>query len=123
MPGRLISFVSFVIIALLARCGQADDNVDLAAVVRDRLPTLELVTAERIASLPEPQGEEWTAYVARSSASALKERQILAAELQELGLSSSRRAPDNSKEFELDSKVDQAWLRSAEALSLTLSRP
>lgn len=83
-----------------------------------KLSKLVMVTSERIGQLPEVEQLPWKNYLSRSETFARNERSVLAAELAKSGQSSSRAAPNNSKEFELGSKVEASWLASPETAQL-----
>ena len=76
--------------------------------------SFELVTWNRVTALEESVRNAWKKYLERSLAYSSNERHILESEVISAGLSASRPAPANSKEFELGSKVEAAWLRSPE---------
>ncbi len=83
-----------------------------------QLPNLKIITTDRISGLPVAEAALWKAYLAKSDKYALEERRLLTAELLKAGLIASRPAPDNSKEFEIDSKSDAAWFSRPETMSL-----
>ena len=97
---------------------QSTNKVIESTTAVSALPKLKLVTANRIAKLPDSQRVEWEKYIVRSEAGSVKERLVLAMEMAEMGLFASRPAPSNSKEFELGAKVENGWLLSPEASSL-----
>ncbi len=74
-----------------------------------------LLTAERVAALPEAQRAAWTAYGKRSEERFDREFDTLASECRQLGLARARPAPGNSAEFEVASGVKAAWFSSDEA--------
>ncbi len=75
----------------------------------------EMLTPERIAALPEPDRTAWASYMKRSIERAKHEFDVLAAECRKLGLATSKPAPSNRAEFELDSDTEESWFASAEA--------
>jgi PelA/Pel-15E family pectate lyase len=73
-----------------------------------------MLTDELIAKQPDALRGEWTAYLAKSRASAENERRILAEECQKAGMEKSKPAPGNRAEFEFDSDTPAEWFAAAE---------
>jgi PelA/Pel-15E family pectate lyase len=79
---------------------------------------LTLLTAERIAALPETTRSSWQRYLDKSERLAEQERNLLAAECRQLQQPKSSPAPSASGEFEMDSSLPPEWYASAEAATL-----
>ncbi len=77
-----------------------------------------LLTAERIAALPETERSPWQRYLEESQRLAEQEREVLAAECRQLQQPRSSPAPSASGEFEMDSRVPPEWYASTEATTL-----
>ena len=113
-----------MVLALLLTLGvealfaQSTNKIAESSATISTIPKLKLITAIRLAKLSEPERAEWVKYLARSETSSVNERRHLATEIAEAGLSASRPAPSNSKEFELGSKIDTAWLNNPDTLLL-----
>ena len=112
-----------VLAILLTHCGdalfaQSANKIANNSTTISAISKLKLITANRLAKLSEPERVDWEKYLAHSEISSLNERSLLATEIAEAGLSASRPAPNNSKEFELGSKVDAAWLKHPDTLLL-----
>ncbi len=120
---RGVSKFSMLIVLLLvcetAACfAQPTTTKTESPLATPRLPRLERILAERIKALTGAEGAFWKVYLAKSESYAIEERRVLATEMDKAGLTASRPAPGNSKEFELDSKADAAWLASPETALL-----
>ncbi len=83
---------------------------------------LELLTNQRIAALPEPQRSQWQEYLKRSADAHRIEVEQLAQERAKPGVT-PKPAPGGRQEFELPSKVDEAWLaaQSDELIAAVIS--
>ncbi len=117
-PRRVFLALLFLICA--TRFLPAQETIDSSGVAQTEPVSrpLKLVTSERIQEMPEKERVAWMAYVSKSNGYVLNERNRLAGEVAKAGLSASRPAPSNSKEFELDSKVASSWFATAEAAKL-----
>jgi PelA/Pel-15E family pectate lyase len=120
MVFRAIVFASIVFILALQNVppASAQSTTEKPGSANVVLPSLKILTADRINSLSGLDAELWDAYLTKSQRFAIEERRVLAVELDYLRLAISRPAPSNSKEFELDSKVDADWLSRPETVSL-----
>ena len=96
----------FLSLLVLAFSAQAQDGQPNLAVKASR--TFEMLTAERIAALPEPERAAWTAYLLRSNECFEKEYDALAAECRKLNLAHSNPAPSNRAMFTSDAAPDLA---------------
>ncbi len=83
-----------------------------------RTRTFQMLTEERVAALPAPERDAWTAYLRRSGERAETEHDTLADECRTLGLARSTPAPSNSREFETASREAGSWFAGAEAQRL-----
>ena len=83
-----------------------------------QLPEFKLISPDRVATLSGDEQRSWNEYLKRSEVYSIQERQVLADEIKQAGLSASRLAPANRKEFELGSKVDEKWLSLPETTLL-----
>jgi PelA/Pel-15E family pectate lyase len=124
MPSRALLLASFAFSLvshhqppLLAQSSSAIASARSASA-EVPLPKLKIITPERIDRLPGPEAALWKAYLAKSEKFAIEERRVLAAELAQAALATSRPAPSNSREFELDSKADLAWFARPETTAL-----
>ncbi len=95
----------------------ASDTVSGKADKSDLKPR-KLLTEERIQKLPEAEKVSWNRYLTKSDNYALHERKTLSVEIAKAGLTQSRPAPNNRKEFELPSKVATSWLENPETIKL-----
>jgi len=77
-----------------------------------------MLTADRIAMLPEADRTAWTRYLEISTAHADRERDQLASECRKLNLGASKPAPSDRAEFEMESKVAASWYETDEARKL-----
>ncbi len=82
------------------------------------LKARKLITKERLQKLPEAEIASWNSYLSKSDNYALYERKMLSVEVAKAGLTKSRPAPNNRKEFELPSKVATSWLEAPETIKL-----
>ena len=71
--------------------------------------TFEMVTADRIAALPDPERQAWTGYMQRSNESFEKEYETLAAECRKLGLAHSNPAPSNRAMFAVEDIAESSF--------------
>lgn len=95
-----------------------DNVLKSAGVTRPEPHPFEMVTPERIATLPIDQGAAWTAYMVKSQEYAKDEREVLASECRALRAAISKPAPAQEGEFEFPSQADPAFFGSAEALKI-----
>ncbi len=79
----------------------------------------EMLTADRIDRLPEPDSQQWRDYMERSRQHASNERMILADECRSAGKAKATAAPSDSKEFEPDKDTPTGWYLTEEATRLT----
>lgn len=77
--------------------------------------TFTMLTAERVAALPEPQRVAWSAYLKRSEERFEMEFDTLASECRRLGLAQATPAPGSRAEFEVTNRAKEAWFSGAEA--------
>ncbi len=81
---------------------------------------LKILSDERIEALPEPSRSQWKEYLQRSAAFHRKEVEMLAQERSMPGVL-AKAAPSAGAEFELPSKVDDAWINAqSDALIATV---
>ena len=118
IPRRLIVGMLFLICVTRSLLAQETNALSKTAQSERVSQPLKHVTAERIQQMPEKELIAWMTYLSKSNAHILNERNILAGEVDRAGLSASRPAPNNSKEFEFDSKVATAWFTTAETAKL-----
>ena len=97
------------------------DEVLATRKAKNKGDSFTLLTAQRIAALPEGERAKWTAYLERSVARSANEYDILAAECRKLGQPDSKPAPGNGAELELDSDTPESWFAQAETLQLAES--
>ena len=100
------------------RAMDGDKPIKAAAVTRPEPRPFEMVTPQRIATLPDGERQSWLDYLARSIDHTQNERAIIAVECREARLPSSKPAPTNSEEFEFPSKVDSRFFASEDAAKL-----
>jgi PelA/Pel-15E family pectate lyase len=100
------------------RALEGDTVLKTVGVTRPEPRSFEMVTLQRIATLPEDQRAAWTAYTARSQEHANHEHAVLAAECRGIRAGRSKPAPASQVEFEFPSKVDPASFGSAESSKL-----
>lgn len=94
------------------------EEVLIMKTSRHRPDVLTLLTAERVAALPETERAAWQAYLTKSNERSEKEFDILAAECRTLGMAHSTPAADNRAELELDSDTPASFFETAETQKL-----
>ncbi len=100
------------------RALEGEQVVKSAAVNRSQPHPLEMISSERIATLPEASRQAWLDYVSKSADNAEEERRVMAAECREMRAPGSKPAPGGTAEFEFSSKTDPAFFGSPEAVNL-----
>jgi PelA/Pel-15E family pectate lyase len=100
------------------RALDGDNVLKSAGVTRPEPHPFEMVTPERIATLPENQRAAWTEYLAQSQERAKYERDVIADECRVMRAAISKPAPSSREEFEFPSKVELGFYGSPEASKL-----
>lgn len=92
---------------------QSADHKELKASKSPESHPFVMLTEEALLKLPASEQAAWKSYLATSVASTAREQDCLAAECRQLKLATSRAAPHNGEEFELDDDVPASWYSSA----------
>ena len=100
------------------RALEGEQVIKSAAVNRPLPHPMEMITPERIATLPEDLRSAWLAYLSKSAESAKEERSRMAAECRQVRAPISKPAPGGAAEFEYSNKIEPSFYGTPEATQL-----
>ena len=112
------SILSLLACALASSALALENQTGSATKTSSERRVFQMLTAERIAALPETERAAWTAYLLRSKECFDKEYETLAAECRKLDLAHAKPAPSNRAMFAVGSDTKESWFAGDEARKL-----
>ncbi len=108
----------FLLTFIAAPAVVAAQGMPTTAGVAGKPRKLQLLTSERVATLDQDSQTQWRAYLKKSEDRFVHEQAVMADECRQAGLSAPQPAPNTSAQFAVDSKKQDAWFSSDEAIKL-----
>ncbi len=96
----------------------AAQGLPATAGVAGKPRKLQLLSSERVATLEQDSQTQWRAYLKKSEDRFDREQAVMSEEFRQAGLSAPQPAPDTSAQFTVDSKKQDDWYSSDEAIKL-----